>query len=47
MTLAFVLLVAAIILFGIPAVRALVNGGFDFTSTGLACFAGSFLAGIA
>lgn len=44
-SLAWLLLVAAIVCFAIPAIKALFNGQFDFTNTGLALFVLYFLIG--
>lgn len=45
MSLAFLLLLAALVCFGVPAVRAILARGFDFTNTGLACAAAAMLVG--
>lgn len=43
--LAILLLLAALVCFGIPAIRAILNQSFDYTSTGLACLAAALLLG--
>lgn len=45
MTIETILLAAALVLFAIPAIRALINSSVDFTNTGLACLIAAMLFG--
>jgi hypothetical protein len=39
------LLLAALVCFAIPAIRAILGRSFDYTNTGLACFIATLLLG--
>ena len=41
----FLLMIVAVVIFAIPAVRAILGRSFDYTNTGLACLAVAFLLG--
>lgn len=38
MTIPILLLLAALVCFSIPSIRAMLSRSFDYTNTGLACF---------